>query len=943
MLRRFLSPILIAALAAPSFTVSAVFAQDGDDDTSAEQPYEPPFDPASPASIDEFIGVQDYAAMKPENTAQSAGAELFGTIQPKIDAAKAKAGDKWDPKLEEALYARIAQKVREQLLKGKEDALSQPGAESLKALLESGDLAKILQAEGVENGGHARRLLFDALQSGDTDKLKRLLEVHGKLGGGDIKDTLAAIDKLMQGGDKERKYGELLAKFVDGGEVTLGDPPAPEGDDDGETTIGEERRFPRNEEKVASLGFDGDQTYGLRGEKRVLEDGKGNLLSVQLVSVRRADGTFDDSINITNIKNPGDPQGDTFSLRGDFERLKAGVQTELGGVPVTLKLVAQPDGDFAVEVGGPGGAFHTTSVPPGPPMGLNQMYAYRAAKVYQYGRVVEIGGREYYVSPESYSAIMGEGEAAKKVGLGQFTYWPVEDMRKIFGSPEVNPETFDYKALSFEGTKYAALGLRGLRPDLSATVVRREGAQDVQIMRASAGQDAQGRWWDVSFENGQYVVRPGKPPETPGLGTPGTPDGPGPIPPEKLDPFVAGLNTQLEARIPGAPFKFAAVNGRVAFQVPDPDGGEPQLYPIPAGDHLSASFLDDGDGAKTPYFFFDSGAGTYSIMNLRNGPMRPGEGGGFQWNFAGSLRRTQGGFIVADFNGVKTLNDEGVFNRLIENRLSGVNPAFQFANQNALQDLVNAQRNAGLSFVSAHGDNRHLVVTYKDSGGAEKVYTYLKDTGDAWTAKEGAAQAGVRDDVAGPPGSIAAKLVGGMPATNPAFARAPEFDDYERIGFSESTGFNQGGAIYYRKADPESGVKADLQMLFVLKEDSAQPDIAKREAASAWAEQRVWDLRTILQGHPVSSKTEWSKGDFSGIRFRTNFQYPASVNLNSGASPGGMTFEASPENSADKGVVYLTIVPPGSTKKQLLGWVAAWGGADPAKAALPSGVSRTGS
>jgi len=927
MLRRLLSPVLAAALVLPASPASYAFAEDDDGAVPAEKPYTPPFSATDPASIDDFIGVRDFAAMKPTNTAQSAGAELFGALQPKLDEAKKKAGDKWDAALEEALYARIAERVREQLLKGKEEALGKAGGDALKKLLESEALAKVLGEEG-----HARRLLFDALQSGNTEKLQRLLDVHAKLGGGDFKEMLAKIDLLMKGSEEQRKYGELLAKYVDGGKVTLGEPPAPPRDGENPPEDNE-RRFPRDEQRVASLGFDGGQTYGRRGERRVLDDEAGNLMSVQIVSIRRPDGTMDDSINVANIKNPGDPQGDTFSLRGDFEKLKAGVQTTVGGVAVTLKLVATPDGDYSVEVSGPGGAFKTTSEPPGPPMSLNQMFAYRAAKVYQYGRVVEIGGKEYYVSPEAYSTVMGEGDAAAKVGLGQFTYWPVEDMRKIFGEPEVDPETFDYKQISLEGTKYAGFGLRALRPDLSATVVRREGAQDVQILRASAGQDAQGRWWDAVFENGQYVIKPGAPPQD-GAG-PGTPGEPGQqIPPEKLDPLVAGLNKQLQSRVPGAKFEFAGVNGRLAFSFDDPKGEGKLTVPLPfSANDANAGFLDD-----TSVLAVDIGAGGTLFTDLSKGFGTLNAEGGVAYNVAGVLKQKPGGFEITNFGENQSINDFSVFQRLISNRLTSINPAFQYANQNRLQDLINTQLNGGLKFHSASGSQSNLVVSFVDGEGKEKFYTYQKGTDDSWTAKEGEHAATVRDEVSGPPGSIAAQLQAGLPADNPAFQKAPTFDGYSLLSHKDT----KGGGIYFRKGDPSKGITPDLQMLFVLKEDPKQPDIASRTASkSAWAEQRVWDLRTILSGNPVSGKSEWTAADFAGMRFNDTFQYPVEVSLNKGASPGAMSFEPSANNSAGAGVVFLTIVPPGKTQKQVMGWVAAWGGVDPtdrAKFPFPQGA-----
>ncbi|MBI3296613.1 MAG: hypothetical protein HYZ75_00500 [Elusimicrobia bacterium] len=341
--------------------------------------------------------------------------------------------------------------------------------------------------------------------------------------------------------------GETLTAFVtglsaeDAARIMLGDvvnpgtpdgtlPPAP-GTDPGSGRGGAAGP------NTGEVGFEGSQAYGMPGDRHVYRDAAGNMISLLISSRRMADGTMEDVIHVVNLNNRSQPMGATYSLRSDMAALSAGVPVSIGGVSFTLKLTGTGD-DHAISMSGSRGAFTNMKTPPEGPMGLSQLYAYRAARVFNYGRVVDIGGVEYYVSPETYSQLEGTPPAPQRyVGYGQFTYWPKSELDKVFaqraGPPprdEVNPQTFDHRSLDLSGSAFGA-GVRSFRPSLAATVIRREGAQDVTMPRASAGQDDKGQWWDAVLRNGKYVLQRGVAP-TPAGGQPGA--GGGTVPPEGL-------------------------------------------------------------------------------------------------------------------------------------------------------------------------------------------------------------------------------------------------------------------------------------------------------------------------------------------------------------------------------------------------------------------------
>ena len=63
---------------------------------------------------------------------------------------------------------------------------------------------------------------------------------------------------------------------------------------------------------------------------------------------------LEDVVHVVNINNRAAPQGATFSLRTEADKLAAGVTVTIGGVPVTVSIKPSGD-DHAVSLSGPGG------------------------------------------------------------------------------------------------------------------------------------------------------------------------------------------------------------------------------------------------------------------------------------------------------------------------------------------------------------------------------------------------------------------------------------------------------------------------------------------------------------------------------------------------------------------------------------------------------------
>lgn len=354
-----------------------------------------------------------------------------------------------------------------------------------------------------------RELLWNVVHGGPAGEAqrKRLLDgyAEAKKSNPDLKlmDYLKGLtgDSLTKAlaGDKvtEKKDDEKLPKK----EERKGDP----------KPASEQARAAAGSDTMASVGFDGSQAYGVFGDRHVYKDKAGNTVSFSVSSRRMPDGTMEDVVHIVNINNRTAPQGATFSLRTEADKLAAGVTVTIGGLPVTIAVKPSGD-DHSISISGPGGPL--VNAKGEAPMSLNQSYAYRAARVFSYGRVVEIGGKEYYVSPETYTTAEGGKDAPRSVGYGQFAYWPKDQLDGLFaqreGRDEVNPQTMDFKTLDLKGSKFGSV--RDMRPDFIATVIRREGAQDVALPRASMGQDSKGQWWDAVLRDGKYVIEKGQAP-----------------------------------------------------------------------------------------------------------------------------------------------------------------------------------------------------------------------------------------------------------------------------------------------------------------------------------------------------------------------------------------------------------------------------------------------
>lgn len=356
-----------------------------------------------------------------------------------------------------------------------------------------------------------RELLWNAVHGGPAGDAQRKRLLDGYAEAKKANPELKLLDYL------KGLEGEALTKALAGDKVTekkedeKAPPPERKGSGERKAPASEQARAAAGSDTMASVGFDGSQAYGVFGDRHVYKDKAGNQVSFSISSRRMPDGSIEDVVHVVNINNRAAPQGATFSLRSEADKLAAGVTVTIGGMPVTLSV--KPSGaDHAVSLSGPGGPL--VNAKGEAPMSLSQAYAYRAARVFNYGRVVEIDGKEYYVSPETYTQLEGGKDAQRPVGYGQFSYWPKDQLDGLFaqraGRDEVDPQTFDFNALDLKGSKFSSV--RDMRPDFIATVIRREGAQDVALPRASMGQDSKGQWWDAVLRDGKYVIEKGQPP-----------------------------------------------------------------------------------------------------------------------------------------------------------------------------------------------------------------------------------------------------------------------------------------------------------------------------------------------------------------------------------------------------------------------------------------------
>ncbi|PCI36784.1 MAG: hypothetical protein COB53_08430 [Elusimicrobia bacterium] len=608
-----------------------------------------------------------------------------------------------------------------------------------EALLDRKKMAELL---GSDNEW-TRRILLDAVASNNPERLARLSEELKKSGKTDLKEFFAHLEELKNSKDpQQRKKFDSIMQAIDSGKQggTV------EFDQGGDSARNNQRTIKRTKDSLASIGFSGAQAYGRFGDRHVYQDSAGNTISLSLATITRPDGTKEDLITVVNMNDPANPQGTSYSLRSDAKQLQAGVSMTLGGVEIKLQVGA----GGTISISGPGGEMVNGTDPPSGPMGLTQLYAYRAARVYQYGKVVTIGGKQYYAAPETYGLLQGEGELTELQGFGQITYWPADDLRKIFGEEDppgsgdwidkFDPQTFDAKDLDLSNTRFAA-GFNTLRPELGATVVKREGLQDVQILRASAGQDSEGRWWDAVWKNGEYVMEPGSPPGgQPGQANPGS--GGSPIPAEKLEKLVAGLNGELKSRVTNPNFAFVPLqNGHLGVEMADATGKK-SVFPIAlAGlNDLDFGFVDD-----TALFYVDGGAGHAYFVDTRKG-FYNSKGELTDWVHIAPTK--DGGFKLGNTSNRNEIDSYEIFSRLISNRLQNTNPKFQISSPNSLQSLINAHLNEkDISFGTAEGNQKQFIVMFRKDG-KDVPYTYDYKDGK-WTETAGVPEAVAGSQVEG--------------------------------------------------------------------------------------------------------------------------------------------------------------------------------------------------
>ncbi len=928
MVRRLLSPILALILVVPS-AVNPAFA-----DSEVTDPCKPKEGEApSWCSFDGNVGKikaelseqglltgierKDSGEIEsPVNSDTKPVAELLQDHKTFLDAFGSSPKALEVQKQFSAVYASIIQKSLEHE-KFSDEALK-------KFLKDPAKLAALLN----NPDSPVRTSLLMALRSTSDERLDQLGKALKAFGGGD--DLEAAIAKMeaalkLPEGHPDRIHAERFKAWMDTGNFEGKPPAAPERDDDSVNNGGNERRIGRSEENLASIGFNGRQAYGEFGDRHVYKDAKGNTVSLSLATITRPDGTKEDLITVVNLNDPTDPEGTSYSLRTDAGRLEAGIPMTLGGVPVTIKVGA--GGTIALT--GPGGEMKNGLDPASGPMGLSQLYAYRAARVYQYGKVVTIGGKQYYAAPETYGVLQGEGENLKLQGFGQITYWPVDDLRKIFGEEDppgsgdwvdkIDPQTFDYKDLDLADTAFAA-GFSTMRPQLGATVVKREGLQDVQILRASAGRDASGQYWDAVWKNGEYVLEPGMPPQT-GVPPTGSP-GPGnQLPPEEAEKLLAGLNAAMADRVKGKAYKFAfTTTGQLAIF----EGDKGMVFEFMSPSSLAQISFMDGDNGILKY---PTGLGGYAFTDLRQSDVATSGGKANTSVFIKSGSGFQIKGAAAPYS---------VYEKLMSGELKRLDESFEIKNKpDDFRKLLVAKMKDFPNFGNISGNSDELKIDLKNDKG-ESIQVAFKYDGENWKADLEASDDG--KPWTGPAGSIALDSEGDSvsPQQNASDMPKVPSDPMEQGGKDYKLVKAGTGAsgIYFRATDDEG--TAELKVRFSVKEAAAGQHLTKDHMTPAYV-MKSMDGFTVLGDNlaPDLKKKVAGKGAKLDLADMPNLKVGA-VDLPAGFAVGDLTDpkklyiqQVGSMNKAGGGWVLMGTL---DGKTTAVGWIAVWGDVTPANA-----------
>ncbi|MFA5138896.1 MAG: hypothetical protein WC728_06635 [Elusimicrobiota bacterium] len=308
---------------------------------------------------------------------------------------------------------------------------------------------------------------------------------------------LKKVEEAVKAG-KVKDLGEYLEKELTPEAVhkvlteMSQDPKAPkkDGEQEGKETAVPAEGKPTTSGKGAQDRFEylrrtywnADEIYGKRGDRNFIDIG-GRQITFNIVSIKDETGALKTRLTVFDRTDTANIHGKSFDL--DDPALQKAFTFKMDERPdatntnsYTIQLV--PDGkDIKIQFTSADG--QKAEVPT-----VGELARMRAQKVLDYGYVVKVGEKEFYLGGEGYGSV------------GQNTFWDKATLQKV-----LDPSA-DW---------------RELVPQMASVTVKRENGKDVPVGQSSIGQ-VDGQWYDLKWnpEKGYVEVVKGAPP---GTGTPG--------------------------------------------------------------------------------------------------------------------------------------------------------------------------------------------------------------------------------------------------------------------------------------------------------------------------------------------------------------------------------------------------------------------------------------